>query len=491
MTQQPNQHEWQMLQAGSRIFFVGIGGISMSGLAEIAKASGHIVGGSDRNPTYRTDYLANQGIAIFKGHRPDWIDQFLPDLVVHTAAVHEDNPELVRAYSLKIRTIDRATFLGWLNRSFDRVVNIAGTHGKTTTTAICSLILIKSGLDPTVHLGAELEQFHGTVHLGQPGKLMVSEACEYMNSFHRFYSTTAAILNIDFDHVDCFPGLDDVIHAFAVFANELPEGAFLIVPDFDANVQSMLAKLAEMRRAESRSMPQVVFFGEEKPGSDRQPDFYCRNLVFKSGMPSFEVWHHDQFYGQINLSIPGRHNMTDALAAIACAHFNGATPEAAVEVLNSFHGAEGRFTDVGYYRGARVIADYAHHPAAARATLAAAANIPHQHTWVVFQPLTFSRTKVLFNDFVDVLKDCELVIFSEIYSDRETNLGDISSRQVAERIRDIGGNAVFAGDFQEIREKLDEIVHPGDLILILGPENIREFANQLTGRHNILESWPS
>ena len=459
----------------------------MSGLAEIAKAAGHIVGGSDRNPTYRTDYLSSQGMTIYKGHRSDWIDQFQPDLVIHTAAVHEDNPELVRAKALLIRTIDRATFLGWLNRSFEHVINIAGTHGKTTTTAICSLILMQSGQDPTVHLGAELEQFHGTVHLGQPGKLMVSEACEYMNSFHRFYSTTAAILNIDFDHVDCFPNLEDVIHSFAIFANELPDGANLIVPDFDANVQLMLEHLTEMRRAENRTMPQVIFFGEEKPGFDRQPDFCCRNLVFNNGMPSFEVWFHDQFYAQVNLNIPGRHNMHDALAAIACAHFNGASPEGAVAVLNSFHGAEGRFTDVGTYRGARVIADYAHHPAAARATLAAAANIPHRHTWVVFQPLTFSRTKVLFQDFVDALKDSELVIFSEIYSDREVNPGDISSRDIADRIRDLGGNAIFAEDFQQIRSTLDEIVQPEDLILVLGPENIREFADQLTGRHNMLE----
>lgn len=459
----------------------------MSGLAEIAKAAGHIVGGSDRNPTYRTDYLSSQGMTIYKGHRSDWIDQFQPDLVIHTAAVHEDNPELVRAKALLIRTIDRATFLGWLNRSFEHVINIAGTHGKTTTTAICSLILMQSGQDPTVHLGAELQQFHGTVHLGQPGKLMVSEACEYMNSFHRFYSTTAAILNIDFDHVDCFPNLEDVIHSFAIFANELPDGANLIVPDFDANVQLMLEHLTEMRRAENRTMPQVIFFGEEKPGFDRQPDFCCRNLVFNNGMPSFEVWFHDQFYAQVNLNIPGRHNMHDALAAIACAHFNGASPEGAVAVLNSFHGAEGRFTDVGTYRGARVIADYAHHPAAARATLAAAANIPHRHTWVVFQPLTFSRTKVLFQDFVDALKDSELVIFSEIYSDREVNPGDISSRDIADRIRDLGGNAIFAEDFQQIRSTLDEIVQPEDLILVLGPENIREFADQLTGRHNMLE----
>ncbi len=482
MTQKPTIQDWQSLRAGSRIFFVGIGGISMSGLAEIAKAAGHLVAGSDKNPTYRTDYLKTQGIMVYAGHRPDWIDEFKPDLVVHTAAVHNDNPELIRARALQITTIDRATFLGWLNRSFRQIVNISGTHGKTTTTAICSLILMKSGINPTVHLGAELSQFHGTVHLGMPGQVMVSEACEYMNSFHQFYSTTAAVLNIDYDHVDCFGSLDAVIHAFAVFSDHLPDDGFLVVPSFDAHVAVMLQEVARMRAAAGRPEPRLVTFGDEAASGGAKPDFYCRNLIFEEGLPNFEIWHNNTFYCRVHLRIPGRHNVYNALAAVACACLNGADSASAEAVLDTFQGAEGRFTETGSYRGARVIADYAHHPSAARATLAAASHVPHQHTWVVFQPLTFSRTRVLFDDFVDALKPCELVIFSEIYSDRETNPGDISSRMLADRINELGGRAVFAENFQAIREQLDRVVRPGDLILVLGPENIREFADELTGR---------
>lgn len=472
------------LAKGARIYFIGIGGISMSGLAEIAQAAGYTVAGSDRHLSPRTDYLAARGIIIHAGHQAEQIDAFAPDLVVHTAAIPADNTELQRARALGVQTIDRAAFLGWLNRTFQQVINIAGTHGKTTTTAMCSLMLIEAGQDPTVHLGAELAQFKTTVRLGKPGGLMVSEACEYQNSFLQFYSTTAAILNIDYDHVDCFSDLDAVIDVFTDFSNRLPAGGRLVLPAFDANVKTMVQRLRQCRAAANQPMPELIWFGAQNDLDDagQAPAWQYRNLKFSQGLPYFEVYWQGEFYCHLTLRIPGQHNVANSLAAIACAHCNGGTPEAAEKVLNDFHGAEGRFTETGYYKGARVIADYAHHPAAARATLAAAANIPHGHTWVVFQPLTFSRTRILFDEFVDALKDCELVIFAEIFSDREVNRGDISSRQLAERINDLGGHATFAESFVEIKAQLDAIVHPGDLILVLGPEDIRSLADQLTGR---------
>ncbi len=482
------ENQWSQLRDISRIFFVGIGGISMSGLAEISKAAGHLVAGSDRSITQRTEYLVRQNIPVFEGHRADWIDQFHPDLVVHTAAVHNDNPELIRARELEILTIDRATFLGWLNRGFKQVINISGTHGKTTTTAMCSLILIDSGIDPTVHLGAELMQFKSTVRLGKPGQAMVSEACEYMKSFLKFYSTTAAVLNIDYDHVDCFPNLQAVIDTFTEFSAQLPDAGLLVVPAFDPQVDLMLEQLTAKRHQSGRAMPKIIRFGAETDLQNGQkPDFYHRNLVFADGLPQFEVWHGDQFYCQLQLLIPGQHNVDNALAAIACAHYNGGTPEAAVQVLNGFQGAEGRFTYTGDYHGARVIADYAHHPSAARATLAAASHVPHRHTWVVFQPLTYSRTRVLLDEFAQALKDCELVILAEIFSDREINHGDISSSMLADRINELGGRAIFEKSFSGIQAHLDEVVNPGDLILVLGPEDIRGFADQLTGRTNHLD----
>lgn len=479
-------NEWQSvnLQPGDRIYFIGIGGISMSGLAEIALAAGLTVAGSDRHLSPRTDYLVSRGLTVHDGHRAEQIDRFAPGLVVYTAAIPADNPELQRARELGIQTIDRAAFLGWLNRTFDQVVNISGTHGKTTTTAMCALILIEAGQDPTVHLGAELVQFKTTVRLGRPGGLMVSEACEYQRSFLKFYSTTAAILNIDYDHVDCFADLDAVIDVFTTFADQLPDEGRLVLPAFDPNVRTMAGLLQQRRQTAGRPLPELIWFGAATDCNPNgaAPAWQYRNLHFTTGLPSFDVCWQGDFYCHLDLLVPGQHNVANALAAIACAHCHGSTPEAAAAVLNTFHGAEGRFTETGYYRGARVIADYAHHPAATRATLAAASHIPHRHIWVVFQPLTYSRTRILFDEFVAALKDCEWVIFAEIFSDREVNRGDISSRQLAARINELGGNAEFGVTFAEIQARLDEKAAPGDLILVLGPEDIRSLADQLTGR---------
>lgn len=488
MTLQAPYTHMDQLRDHARIFFVGIGGISMSGLAELALSGGRQIAGSDRALTDRTEYLVRLGIPVYKGHRSEWIDLFKPDLVVHTAAVHDDNPELIRARESGIQTIDRATFLGWLNLQYNRIINIAGTHGKTTTTAMCSLLLMSAGADPTVHLGAELIQFRSTVRVGRPGGTMVSEACEYMNSFLKFHSTTAAILNIDYDHVDCFSDLSAVIDTFCTFADQLPDQGSLIIPAFDPHVAQMVDALKARRNQSGRPMPELVYFGSDSDRIDGQtPEFCLRNLVFERGFPSFEVWHGQDLYCRLKLKVPGRHNADNALAAIACASRNGGTPAAAEAALNAFKGAEGRFTYVGDYRGAQVIADYAHHPSAARATLAAAGHMPHPHTWVVFQPLTFSRTKVLLDDFAHALKDCERVILAEIFSDREIDNGDISSRILADHINALGGNAEFEPSFPAIKTRLDQLVSPGDLILVLGPEDIRKFADHLTGRANYLD----
>ncbi len=478
---------WQSLKPGAKIFFVGIGGISMSGLSEIARADGYQVAGSDQNPGLRTGHLTDQGIHVFSGHRADWIDQFEPDLVVHTAAVPQDNPELIQARKQAIPVVDRARFLGWLNRSYQSVINIAGTHGKTTTTALCALMLIEAGLDPAVHLGAELKQFQGTVRTSQTKALMLSEACEYQNSFLHFDSSTAAILNIDYDHVDSFSNLDAVIDAFTRFASKVLPGGALIIPDDDPNVQTMLARLRQERAAAGQPMPRLVTFGisADHEKTKARPDYAACNLQHLAGLPVFDLCHKDSRL-RVHLRLPGRHHVIDALAAVACAHENGVSLETALSVLQTFQGAEGRFTDIGHYRGARVVADYAHHPAAAKATLSAAELIPHQKLWVVFQPLTFSRTQVLFNDYVAALKPYP-VVFSEIYSDREKNPDPVSSRMLAERINALGGQATFAENFDRIRDWIDQRVQPGDLLLVLGPENIRDFADRLTGRTSHLD----
>ena len=470
------------LKPGSRVYFIGIGGISMSGLSEIAVNLGFVAAGSDRHLSHRTAYLNERGIRVFEGHSKQNIASFSPDLVVHTAAILPGNEEIEYASEHGILLVDRSRFLGFLTAGFERVINITGTHGKTTTTSMTSLILVEEGLDPTVHLGAELEDFGGTVRMGSPGALLVSEACEYKRSFLRFFSTTAAITNIDFDHVDCFSDLSDVIDAFVEFTEKIEDGGTLVIPAFDPNVSEAVRRMRTHLASKNLPMPRIVTtgFATDRFDITGEPcDVMADHLSESSGYPEFDVYVDREFYAHIRLQVPGLHNVKNALTAIACAHLNGAGPDAAAKVLAAFHGAEGRYSVKGTYKGATVVADYAHHPAAARATLAAAAAMPHHKTWVVFQPLTFNRTEILFDEFVSSLLPCEHVLFAEIFSDREVNPGTISSSMLAEAINAKGGHAEFYADKNDIKARLADLVHENDLILVLGPEDIREMADEL------------
>ena len=470
------------LKPGSRIYFIGIGGISMSGLSEIATNLGYFAAGSDRHLSHRTQYLEKRGIHVYEGHKEENIREFAPDLVVHTAAILPGNEEIAYAGKMHIKTVDRARFLGFLTRGFEKVINITGTHGKTTTTSMTSLILIASGVEPTVHLGAELDAFGGTVRMGQKGKIFVSEACEYQRSFLQFSSTTAAITNIDFDHVDCFRDLSDVIDAFVTFTEKIAQGGTLVIPAFDPNVTEAVQRMKQHLPNMGLPMPQLVTTGLEGDifaPTGEPADVVATNIQYCEGYPEFDVQIDGHFYTHICLNIPGDHNIYNALTAIACAHLNGGTKEAAAKVLSSFSGAEGRYSIKGKYHGATVVADYAHHPAAARATLSAASRIPHNKTWVVFQPLTYNRTEILFDDFVTSLLPCEHVLFAEIFSDREINRGTISSSMLAAQINRKGGHAEFFADKKDIIRRLNELVGENDLILVLGPEDIRELADEL------------
>lgn len=470
------------LAEGAGIFFVGIGGISMSGLAELSLHYGYRAGGSDMHASHRTDLLRQKGIRTFIGHSADHVKDFSPDLIVHTAAVLPGNPEILYAREKGIPIVTRAEFLGHLTNGFSRVINISGTHGKTTTTSMLSLILIESGLDPTVHLGAEYDVFNGTVRLGADHSLLVSEACEYQRSFLYFRSTTAAITNIDYDHVDCYEGIDEVIDVFAAFSDKLEDPGFLVMPAFDTNSSLCYRQIRERRLNASRPMPTLITTGMEGdifPETGQHADIFAKNIVYRDGLPEFDVWKLDCFYAHIHLSVPGKHNIYNALTAMACAIENGGTPEGAVRAMNSFRGAEGRFSMKGTYHGAKIVTDYAHHPTAAKATLQAASEIPHQKLWVVFQPLTFNRTEALFEDYVSVLLPCEHIIFADIFSDREIDPGTVSSSMLAETINRRGGRAEYYADKKAIIKRLASLVGNGDLVLFLGPEDIRELADEL------------
>lgn len=465
-----------------KIYFVGIGGISMSGLAELSKHMGFSVAGSDAHLSERTQILQRRGIPVFGQKNAEPIIDFAPDLLVYTAAVLPGNPELAYAEKNDIPTMGRAEYLGLITAGFTEVINISGTHGKTTTTAMTSLILLHSGMDPTVHLGAELNEFDGSIRTGKGRELLVSEACEYQRSFLQFFSTTAVITNIDYDHVDCYTSLSEVIEVFAEFTAKISDSGTLVVPAFDPNVMECLCRMPKYREAAGLRPPKIISIGKKGdifPLTGKEPDILADHITYENGFPSFDVYADGEYFTHIDMAIPGEHNIYNALFAITSARCHGGTAKAAQKVLSSFKGADGRYTVKGYYKGAVVVADYAHHPAAAKATLQAAAQMPHKKIWVVFQPLTYKRTEILFDDYIKVLLPCQHVLFAEIFSDREINTGTISSADLTREINKRGGTAEFIPDKDEIKKRLSELVGDGDLILFLGPEDIRDLANEL------------
>ncbi len=457
------------LKSDARIYFVGVGGISMSGLALLTQGYGFTVGGSDNHPSERTEMLRGKGIAIYNNQEAGNIDDFNPDYIVKTAAILPHNKELARALEKDIPVFDRSEFLGIMTNSYKNVINISGTHGKTTTTSMTAMMLIEAGLDPAVHLGAPFDGIGGgSVRQSDSKELLLSEACEFKRSFLEFRSTTAAITNIDHDHVDCYPTIEDVIDVFAKFIDKVDEDGYLVVTGTDENIRKSIALAAKK--------PKVITCAAQ----DGDYDFKALNIEYKDGLPSFDIIAVGEKIGRVQLKVPGAHNISNALIAAACAYLNGAGADAIIRALNEFGGADGRFTVKGTYKGAEVVVDYAHHPTAAKVTIDAALHCPHNHILTVFQPLTFNRVDALFDEYVEALLPCEKILFSEIFTDREViHEGMVSSRDIAEAINKKGGNAEFFKDKEDLKKRIDELVLPGDIILILGPEDIRELGSEL------------
>jgi len=469
------------IPGGARIYFIGIGGISMSGLARLAKHAGFTVGGSDMSPSERTKCLEGQGIKIYDSQVASNVDDFKPDFLVKTAAILPENQEVERANELGLQIFDRAEFLGAFTRTYKNVINVSGTHGKTTTTSMISLMMLNAGLDPTVHLGADLEVFDGTVRAGSDS-LLVSEACEFKESFLNFSSTTAVITNIDHDHVDCYPTIEDVIDVFAKFIRLVDDNGFLVVSGHDKNIVKAVAEAKEYFAAAGRKFPQVVTTATDDEiceVSGSKADFVAENVAFNNGLPEFDIVANGTERVRVSLKIPGSHNVANALNAAAAACLNGASLESVKEALDGFEGADGRYTVKGKYKGCDVVVDYAHHPTAARATIEAASNMPHNNILVVFQPLTFNRTKLLFEDYVTSLLPCRKILFAEIFSNREKDTLGISSKNICDEINKRGGDAEFYENREDLKNRIDELIEPGDIILILGPEDIRTLGDTL------------
>lgn len=455
--------ELNLLELNSikHIHFIGIGGISMSGLAEILLSLGYKVSGSDIKESGLTNKLTHLGIDVFIGHSSENIQN--PDLVVYTAAVKENNPELIKARSLNIPVIDRATLLGQIMKKYPFSIAVSGTHGKTTTTSMMSVIMIESGLNPTIHIGGELDSIGGTTKVGN-GRYLVAEACEYYESFLKFFPFMAVINNIEYDHADFFSSIEHVKETFLKFASLVPENGYVVANADDQNVSSLLNKI---------NCNKITYGLKSKNAM-----WTVKNMTFDTlGHASFTLVHDGLEIAEIKLNVPGVHNVINALASAAACYTLGCSAEAIKTGLANFHGTHRRFELKGILNNIKVIDDYAHHPSEIKATLKAAKNSEHRRIWCVFQPHTFTRTRILLSDFAEAFTDADRVIIADIYAAREADNGDIHSSILVDRINDYGQKALYLNSFDNIVKYLEDNASPGDLIITMGAGDIYKVAD--------------
>lgn len=400
-----------------RIHCIGIGGIGMSAIAEILLERGFQVSGSDMKESEIVDKLIAQGAEIHLGHREKNVEG--ADLVVYTAAVSEDNPEIARAAELGIPAVTRAQMLGRLMSEYDYSIAVSGTHGKTTTTSMVSLILKHAQKAPTILVGGNLAEIGGNVEVGS-GQYFVTEACEYRDSFLSLCPKIEIILNIDSDHLDYFKDIDHIVKSFDRFSKLVPENGTIIAYNANPFVNSVV-----------KDLKNVITFGFSENCT-----YYVTDIKFNNGLPEFIVNHEGRELAKIQLAIPGEHNILNALASFACCHMLGVDVEDIVCTLENFRGTQRRFDIKGQTAdGRKIIDDYAHHPTEIKATLAAAVKIPHNRLWCLFQPHTYTRTLALFDQFAASFENADKVVLAEIYAAREQNVYNISSKGLVQEIR--------------------------------------------------------
>ncbi len=440
-----------------QIHCIGIGGIGLSAIAEILINRGYKVTGSDMRESDITKRLTKDGAHIFLGHRAENVEE--ADLVVYSAAVAGDNPEIVRAKELNIPLASRAEILGLLMSEYESSIAISGTHGKTTTTSMVSLILNHAQKDPTILVGGNLPEIGGNVRVGN-SRHFVTEACEYMDSFLSLKPKIEIILNIDSDHLDYFKDIDHIASSFEKFASLVPEDGTIIAYDANPFVNSVV-----------KDRPNVITFGFHQTC-----DYYVSDITFNAdGMPGFNVNHGGQALCSIQLAVPGEHNILNSLAAFACCHILGVEIEDMVETLSSFKGTERRFDIMGVTSGGiKIIDDYAHHPTEIKATLSAVRNMKHNKLWCLFQPHTYTRTMALFDEFAESFAEADKVVLAEIYAAREKNVYQISSKGLVDKIKEAYPNkeVYFFEDFEGIASFVYNNGQEGDLVITMGAGDI-------------------
>ncbi|MFT8887980.1 MAG: UDP-N-acetylmuramate--L-alanine ligase [Ethanoligenens sp.] len=439
-----------------RVHFIGIGGSGMSALAGILHREGFALTGSDNNESDTLAQIRKLGIPVQMGHRPENIGD--AELVVYTAAVHKDNPEIQAARERNLPLCSRAELLGLLSRHYANTFAVSGTHGKTTTTSMLTQILVMAGKDPTAVIGGKLPFIGGNNRIGD-SKLMVCEACEFQDSFLELHPAVSVILNIDNDHLEYFKTMENLIGHFNRFAAQT--GQALVYNGDDANT---------LTAVNDSPLKKITF------GFHPQNDYSAANIAVIERHLTFDILRRGQKIAHITLKVPGRHNILNALAACAAASFAGASDEAIAEGLNAFAGAGRRFDVLGKTEtGVTIVDDYAHHPTELSATLRAAKELGYASVWAVFQPFTFSRTAMLLDDFAAALQIADKVVLAPIMGSREVNTYNIHSEDLAAKIP----GSICQPDFDAIATYVLKNAQPHDLVLTLGCGDIYKAAKQM------------
>ncbi len=449
----------------SSIYFAGIGGVSMSALAELLADAGFRVSGSDRARNALTDALESKGIRVFYGQRAENLAGPI-DCVVFTGAIRPDNPEYIAAHDRNLPCLTRGQLMGQIMRNYQMPIGISGTHGKTTTTSMVSEILIHANLDPTLTVGGILKDIDGNIRIGKSG-YFVAEACEYTNSFLDFAPRIGIILNISADHLDFFKDLADIRRSFRKYAELLPEDGCLII-------NGEIENLSEI--TDGLSAPVVTF------GHSAASDYYPADICYDGfGNPSFILHGPEGKERRFTLRVPGEHNIFNAMAAIALADRLSIEDAVIIEALKAYKGTDRRFEYKGAVGGVTVIDDYAHHPEEITATLKAARNYPHRKIWCVFQPHTYTRTKTFLKEFAQALTLADSVVLADIYAARETDDLGVSSELLQKEIQASGTECHYFPTFDEIENFLLENCINGDMLITMGAGDVVKIGETLLG----------
>lgn len=445
------------------IHMIGIGGVSMSGIAAILKNWGFTVTGSDWSHSETTDKLNQMGIPVTIGHHLEDIAN--ADVVVYSAAIQSDDPEMLEAKRLSIPTIERADFLGEITKCYKDTICVSGTHGKTTTTSMISLCFLEALKDPSIQVGAYLRQIDGNYKVGDSEHFII-EACEYVESFLKFSPKAEVILNIDNDHLDYFKTFDNINKAFIKYAKLLPDDGILVINGDDKHCLA----LPQYTKAKA------ISYGIKNTSCD----FYADSITFNDdGFAEFDVYHNHAFFCHLALSVPGYHNIYNALACVTLCDSYGIQPAALISALAKFTGAHRRFEFKGKINDASIYDDYGHHPTEILATANCLTNKKYHESWVVFQPHTYSRTKNLLDDFSESLLHFDHILVLDIYAARETNTYGITSKDLVNEIIKKGKTAIYLPNFEECVNYLKKEVQPKDIIITLGAGTVTKIGPML------------